>query len=301
MTAALHCLPKELQQWRHADLAGYHRPGMAGHPRVHLLHGNGFCALTLAGLARQLPADWSLWLTDVPGHGGSAQPNHKMPDWRAMAATVADGVARQANVAGDGPVIGIGHSLGGVLTLLAADQHPEIFSRIVLLDPVLFAPEIVIAQRLMRLSGAWRHTALVKKVGKRRAHWPDAEAMAAELGQKALYRHWPAEILRDFIDGGTQRLPDGSVQLACDPRWEASIFGSYPKGLWHAVRKVRVPVDILVADNSYGFIPRAARRAAKLNVNVRWHAFGNSHCFPMAQPAETAHHLQRLIAAQTAN
>ena len=37
------------------------------------------------------------------------------------------------------PVIGVGHSLGGMLTLLAAAKKPDIFQTIILLDPPLFS------------------------------------------------------------------------------------------------------------------------------------------------------------------
>ena len=81
--------------------------------------------------------------------------------------TVADAIYKQANVAQDGPLIGIGHSMGAVLTLLAATKYPDLFSEIILLDPVLFKNEMIIAQQLMRATGTWRHRALIKSVSNR--------------------------------------------------------------------------------------------------------------------------------------
>src|SRR5690554_7466205 len=84
--------------------------------------------------------------------------------------------------------------------------------------------------------------------------------MRAELSQKGLYKHWVPEALEAFIEYGTKPVSNG-IELSCDPAWEASIFGSYPRGLWEAVRKVSVPVEIMVASDSYSFIARSARRA----------------------------------------
>ena len=274
---------------------GYVREGQPGAPQLHFLHGNGFCALTLAAIAERMPQDSTLWLTDVPGHGGSEQPKQRMPEWPAMARAVADAL-QQNNRAGK-PVVGVGHSMGGVLTLLAAARQPQLFSRIILLDPVLFSPEIVLAQQISRTTGIWKRTALVRSVSKRRQQWPDEQNMFDDLRSKGLYRNWQPEVLQAFCQGGSYDH-QGQRQLSCDPRWEGAIFGSYPRGLWHAVRQVKVPVDILVAKESYGFILRSAKKAAAVNPNIRWQMFGNSHCFPMEQPVQTADKILQLLAAQ---
>ena len=283
-------LSAQLTPWSDAGLAGWTRPGAESAPAVHVLHGNGFCASTLWPAAQLLSADWNLFLTDVPGHGGSAQPDHKMPDWQAMAARIGDALERRWPE----PVLGVGHSMGGVLTLLLAAARPQLFSRIVLLDPVLFSPEILLFQQLARKSGLWKRTALVKNVAARRREWPDADSMMADLQRKKLYRQWQPEALQAFIAGGTHTTASG-LALNCDPAWEASIFGSYPRGLWHAVHSIQVPVDILVASDSYPFIARAAKRAAAANPNIRWQSVAGSHCFPMEQPQLCATLVQELL------
>ena len=281
------------------NISGFYRQGSTQGKRIHFLHGTGFCAMTLAAIASRLNEEDNIWLTDVPGHGLSTHPNHHVPHWKKMAYNVADAISKQADVYNQGQLIGIGHSMGGVLTLFAAAKYPSLFSRIILLDPVLFKPEIIIAQRLLRATGAWRHSALVKAVSKRRTTWSNAQEMYDELKQKALYRKWQPEVLQDFITFATeqQQTANGNSQLSlrCQPSWEASIFGSYPKGLWQAIRKVNIPVDILVAENSYSFIPKAAKRAQQLNPNIRWQPFGENHCFPMEQPEQTANIIKSLL------
>lgn len=275
------------------QLKGYARAGQhADAAQLHFLHGNGFCAATLAAVAEYMPAETQLWLTDVPGHGGSEQPEHRMPDWRAMARAVAD--ALRQNNSDANAVVGVGHSMGGVLTLLAAARDPKLFSRIILLDPVLFSPEIVLAQQISRTTGIWKRSALVRSATRRRQSWPDPATMFNELKAKGLYRHWRPDVLQAFVEDGG-RFQGGKYQLCCNPRWEGAIFGSYPRGLWHAVRQVNIPVDILVANNSYGFIQRSVRRAAQINDNIRWQTFGDSHCFPMEQPQQTAEKIRELL------
>lgn len=264
-------------------------------PRVHFLHGTGFSAMTLAPMASVLPDAWDLWLTDVPGHGLSEQPNHKMPDWPALADSVAETISISADINNKGPMIGVGHSMGGIVTLFAAVKYPKLFSRIILLDPVLFNTEILIAQQLMRTLGVWKKSALVRSVRQRKSSWNNVDEMLQELKQKQLYRLWHPAAMSAFGQYAAKENKDGSVKLLCDPKWEGSIFGSYPKGLWKAIRKVDIPVDILVADKSYSFIPKGANKAANINKNITIHKFGNHHCFPMEQPEETASFIEQLI------
>lgn len=276
---------------------GYQRLGSKDNKdskRLHFLHGTGFCSMTLAPIASQLPEEWSLWFTDVPGHGLSNKPKHRMPDWNKMAMTVAKAINQQANVQQDGPVIGVGHSMGAVLTLLAAAHYPQLFSRIILLDPVFFKPELVIANHLMRVTGAWKNYALVRSVNKRCAQWPNVEEMKSDIASKSFYRNWHPQVIENYVTYGSKENITGDIQLACDPRWESAFFGSYPKGLWKALRKVSVPVDILVAKKSYSFIPKAVKRAAKVNDLIQWKFFDGTHCFPMEQPGETASCIKQL-------
>ncbi len=266
--------------------------------RVHFLHGTGFSAMTLAPLASLLPNDWELWLTDVPGHGLSEQPNHKMPDWPALAESVAEALLNYADVERKGPLVGVGHSMGGIITLFAAVKYPQLFSKIILLDPVLFNTEIIIAQQLMRTFGVWKKSALVRSVSQRKSHWSNVEEMLDELKQKQLYRLWHPAAISAFGQYGANVNADNSVDLCCSPEWESSIFGSYPKGLWKAVRQVNIPVDIVVANKSYPFIPKSAKKAAKINNNIALHHFGNHHCFPMEQPEASARFIEQLISRE---
>lgn len=291
---------EKYQKWQQKSKSqmtvnGYYRAGAKAGKRIHLLHGTGFSAMTLAAMASQLPEDSAIWLTDVPGHGQSTQPSKGMPDWQKMANTVADAIYKQANVAQDGPLIGIGHSMGAVLTLLAATKYPDLFSEIILLDPVLFKNEMIIAQQLMRATGTWRHRALIKSVSNRTSTWPSLEIMNNEIAIKPFYKPWHAQVINDYCRYSTITNEDNSVKLSCSPKWEASIFGSYPKGLWRAVREINLPVNILVANNTYFFIPSAVKRAAKVNKNIKWQMFGNHHCFPMEQPIEAAIELTKIM------
>jgi len=276
-------------------LTGFYRKGQKNSKRIHFLHGTGFSALTLKEMASHLPKEWQLWLTNMPGHGHSCQPKHIMPDWQEMAANIAKQMTQVADIEHNGPVIGVGHSLGGVLTLLAASKYPHLFSRIVLLDPPIFIRSLLATQNILRKTGLWKKAPWVKAVRNRTQTWPNKEKMREELICKKLYKHWQPQVLNDFIESATIATHDGKVRLACDPKWEANIFGSYPRKLWKSIAKTSVHVDIVIAQNTYSFIKPAAKRARRQSRFIHCHYFGNNHCFPMEQPQETATFLVSLL------
>jgi len=123
--------------------------------------------------------------------------------------------------------------------------------------------------------------------------------MKDELSRKALYKQWPSVVMDDFIQSGTKRLSDNTITLACNPQWEAALFGSYPKQLWKHIKNLKTQTDIVIPDNSIAFIPSAVRKAVKINSNIKAHwpesnTFIN-HGFPMEQPKETASFIQQLL------
>ncbi|MEW2503430.1 alpha/beta fold hydrolase [Amycolatopsis sp. CA-161197] len=85
-----------------------------GEPAVLLLHGLGATGTVWDGLTELL--DRRVLVPDLPGHGGSAPlPAYSFP---ALAAEVAAGLDEA------GPVVVVGHSLGGVVALeLASGRH----------------------------------------------------------------------------------------------------------------------------------------------------------------------------------
>ncbi|MDP2549249.1 alpha/beta fold hydrolase [Oceanobacter sp. 4_MG-2023] len=288
------------------SICGYWRQGRVGQPVLHLLHGNGFSGLSLLALGNALPEDWSLLLSDIPGHGGSAPTAHRgFPDWRLLAADlthfVQQVVATEWTLLPDSghlprpEVVGVGHSMGGILTLMMAEQCPDLFQRLILLDPVLFPPALIGSQKLLQVTHLWRHNPLVRRAAARRARWESPAAAAEYLGSKSLYKDWHVLAFNGFLTTGLRPAGagTGAVELACAPQWEALIFASAPLGLWRAVRNMPVPVHLLVATTGFSFIAPGARRAARLNPLMSVETVAGNHCFPMEHPEPTA---RRMVA-----
>ena len=286
------CGTSRWELYEKVDISGYLRQGDNEEVTLHLLHGNGFSSGSLFALADAMPPAWTLMASDLPGHGLTPVSEGEWPDWNAMADLLAQNVVSEVGK----PVVGVGHSLGGIITLLMAAKYPSLFSQVILLDPVLFPPHILVGQRVIHKTGLWGKLPLVKKAMKRQSAWDSHADMARSLKGKSLYKHWHPVALDGFCKTGS-RVNDQGVTLACAPSWEAKIFGSAPAGLWGAVQSLKVPTHILVADHGFDFIPTGVKRAQRLNRQVSSQMFGGSHCFPMEKPTETARVIQDILSA----
>lgn len=257
----------------------------------HYLHGNSFCAATLLPLVEELGPHYGHLLTDIHGHGRSNKEQVGQPDWNTMAQEIAHNISVRNNSS----IIGVGHSFGGVLTLLMAAEFPHLFDRVILCDPVIFTPSVLLGQRVLRKTGVWRKTKLVAASHNRRSKWDNFELAYTELRSKSLYRNWTDEAFDYFMQYGTKIDQSGEVSLACSPSWEASIFASYPRRLWKLISQISVPVDILVAEKTYPFVAKAARLAAEKNPHVKVRNFGRTHCFPMEEPQALAEVIKQTL------
>jgi len=133
----------QLTPWSYPTREGFTLRGWhtvpSGKPVIHFLHGNGFCGLVYEPMLARLSEHFDLWLCDVQGHGDSDHPGVFL-GWNRNAELAVEAFQAHRTLWGNAPVYGVGHSFGGVLTCLIMAEHPELFQRSVLLDPVLFTP-----------------------------------------------------------------------------------------------------------------------------------------------------------------
>ena len=102
----------------------------AGAPLV-LLHGVGMCAAAWAPQIEAFAPARHVFALDLPGHGGTDMlPGAPLlPDYVAWAAAA-------IRALGAGPVALAGHSMGALIALGMAVEHPDLLDRVALLNPV---------------------------------------------------------------------------------------------------------------------------------------------------------------------
>jgi pimeloyl-ACP methyl ester carboxylesterase len=209
--------------------------GRAEDPPLLLIHATGFHGRCWDGVIRELKEAYRIIAVDMRGHGRSEKTG-PIDDWAQPARDVA---ALVADLRLEG-AIGVGHSMGGHCLTQIAAANPRAFKRLLLIDPVIMAPETY-AQRLF--PPGTEHP-----VARRRNAFASWEAMFEIFSHRSPYSLWRRDVLEDYCRYGVMPAAAGGVELACPPAIEASIYlGSIGTDIYDLVRKVEQPVVILRA------------------------------------------------------
>jgi pimeloyl-ACP methyl ester carboxylesterase len=228
-----------------------------------------------------------------------ARPLWPGTDPRSIASwdPLADDLAATLEAHGVRDVVGVGHSLGGVLTAFAAARQPRLFQRLVLIDPVLFSGIRASMWGWTKRLG-WTHRLdLVRKARRRRDHWPDLAAVRAGWRSRELFRRFDGQAFDDFVESAVRDDGAGGVTLRYPKLWEARIFETTPHNPWPRLRNLELPVLVLRGSDSDTLLPGAARKVSRQVADASvTEIAGTTHLLPFERPLEVADRIARAAA-----
>jgi pimeloyl-ACP methyl ester carboxylesterase len=243
---------------------------------LHFSHANGFPAACYRKMFSYLEHDFEIGFVEAIGH----DPRRPVTDgWPHLVAELLERVERYGE-----PVLGVGHSLGGYLTALAALKRPGLFRAIILLDsPILGRWQGTVFGVIKRFGLADRVTPAGATRGRRDA-WATAEEAYAHFRNKKAFERFDPDCLRDYVTLGTAPCPHG-LRLAFDPAIEARIYRAFPHGLDRELPRLRVPAGFICGRES-----SESRRIglATTRRHFRLTRIEGGHLFPFEQPAAAA-------------
>ncbi len=267
--------------------------GGEGH-EAHFLHANGFCAGTYNPFVKYLISDLKITATDVRGHGDStAHTSRRIRHWNIFAEDLKNFIDKKMNA----PVIGIGHSLGAVTTYMAAAMYPNLFSGIILIDPVILPKRILFMMSLMRLTGFIGKFHLAKGARRRKKEFSSKqEALRRFTNGRGIFKTWSPEFVDAYLECGLLEADENTAVLKCDPELEAQIFESAPADAWSYGRKIKCPVLAIRGEKSDTFYADAAESLKKtIKDYTLVTILGTGHFVPMEKPEECARVIREFI------
>ena len=216
-------------------------------------------------------------------------------DWRPLS----DDLLRFLSDRGPDPVIGVGHSVGAVVTLRAALLDPRKFCALVLIDPVLFVPPFIAMWSIIRALGLKdRVHPLILGALKRRRTFDDLETVFRGYRNRPVFRYLSDEYLRAYIEGITKPSSNGGYELAYSPEWEVQIYrtGLHDFDIWRGLPKLEVPTIFIRGTETDTFLENAARLVKQKQPKVRMEALENStHILPLERPKEVFDIMQSFL------
>lgn len=261
---------------------------------LHFLHANGYPFFCYEPLLNLLQTEYSVFGMSLRPLWENAKPEN-IDDWHIFS----EDLLRFLKDYNAGPVIGVGHSIGAVVTLRAALHDPGKFRALVLLDPVLFVPSRLVLWNLVRAMGLGnRLHPKIPGALRRRHTFDNLDLVFQGYRNRPVFRHMSDENVRAYIKGMTRPSENGGFELVYSPEWEACIYltGLRDFDIWRDLPRLEVPTLFLRGAESDTFLENAAKLVKRKQPAARLETLEKStHLLPLERPREVFDLMQSFL------
>src|SRR5690349_13560603 len=266
--------------------------GSSGQP-LHFLHANGYPPTCYTSLFESLQTQYHVFGMLLRPLWKDSKPE-RIRTWEPFSEDLLQFLESTTS-----PVVGVGHSIGAIVTLRAALCDPGKFRALVLIDPVLFVPGFMLRWQLVRRLGLgdWLHP-LIAGTKKRRREFNDLEMVFRSYRKRSIFRYMSDENLRIFIKGITLPTGNGVHELVYSPEWEAQIYrtGLQDFDIWRDLPRLEVPTLFLRGGETDTFLEDAAKLVKRKQPKARVETLEKTtHLLPLERPGEVFDIMQSFL------
>jgi len=251
-------------------------------------HANGFPASVYNPIFHMMENDFHTMGLNFCGASGCRidclEGSRRFKNWIPLA----DNIIRFIELVVGEPVVAAGHSMSGTIIAIASVMRPDLFKKIVLLDPVFLHPKIMNFMRFLALTRQRHRTPLAVGARRRRDNWTSRKEAREYFSGKSLFNCWDERMFDSYIENGLVETPDG-VELAFPKGLEAFLFGSIPTSKWKYIKRMKKETMVVrgeksdvLTDDTWEFLKRTRPDVEYLELPKL------GHLFPMQAPEMTA-------------
>lgn len=176
---------------------------------VIMVHATGLCSAVWNPIATKLSQTKHVMAFDQRGHGDSDKS-----DSGNSFELIGEDLASIIEILGESQIFVVGHSSGGIATLIADHLLSGQIAKAMLVET--------------RILDGQRSGGILKKradqTRRKRTIWENRNTMYEAYRPRDAFKNWTEECFISFIERGTKLLPDGKAQLKCSPEIEASFY-----------------------------------------------------------------------------
>ena len=260
---------------------------------IHLSPANGIPIASYAGFIEQFNGDYSFTGMDSRG----AWLDQVEPTNSFGLEAFADDLIEAIEQTYDAPIIGMGHSHGGLITAAAAVKRPELFSKLVIIETASMpTPTVGWLVTHTPKALAMKLFPIVRSSYKRQRIWPSREAFYRRYRNHATFRRFTERAMRDYVEYGLRQRDDNQYELSYHPSWESHIFRTVGFA-WNQLRKLKVPSLLIRAEHSNLY---SAEQFTQYNAALECcvdtvEIPGAHHLLTHENPIETAQFIQQWL------
>lgn len=219
------------------DLQFHYLEWSGNGPPVLLLHGRGLCAQVWRLTANALASHFRVIAMDLRGHGASDKPGKYGWD------EVAPDLKRFIESLDLNDVLLVGHSRGAVVATLGGALVRDRIRGAILIEPGIPVPNPE--------KGSHDDRSAAARIARgRRSTWPDRQTIFDRYSKAPVFKYWKTEILWEYINFGTEELPDGQIELKCTPEIEGEFTAAQaPDNLNELLELIDFPIHLITSEN----------------------------------------------------
>jgi pimeloyl-ACP methyl ester carboxylesterase len=265
-------------------------------PTLIFSHANSFPASTYRVMLDSLRGrGFEVYAIEKYGH----DPQYPVTDnWPHLVRQLADFV-RACIPANAPPPWLAGHSLGGILSLMCAAQHPELARGVLLLDsPIVSGWRARVLGQVKRAPRLMRRLSPSQVSRRRRDQWEDRQVVFEHFRGKKTFAAWDPRVLHDYVDHGVIEA-DGGWRLAFDREVESRIYDTLPHHIESLLKRhpLRCPVTLIGGLQSAEFRRAGGIESTRRITQGRVMMIDGTHLFPMEKPQATAAAMEACLCA----
>jgi len=254
---------------------------------VHFAHANGFPSASYQQLFAALPSEFEVLALSQFGH------NPQFPVNKNLANLVDELLDYLQNTLTQ-PVYAVGHSMGALVSYMAACEAPELFKGVIMLDPPIASGTASWMFKLAKLTPLIDKISPAGKAATRCQSWPLEIDLVGYFKNKALFKDFTPECIEDYVKAAIS-IRDGRQVLAFDATVEAQIFRNVPDNIHGYYKRITVPSYLITAEHSQVCIPAYLDHFVR-NTNIEHHKVADvGHMFPLEKPREVANLIKQKI------
>ena len=247
---------------------------------LHFAHANGFPAPSYQQIFNEFPEDFEVHALTKFAHSERFPVNANLGN---QVAELVDYLVHQVAK----PVYVVGHSMGAVVSFMAACERPDLIKGVIMLDPPIASGLARVAFRLLKYSPLIDKFSPAGKAKIRCQSWPLGTDLVAYFKAKALFKNFKLECIQDYVSAAIEEL-DGKLQLNFDAQIEANIYRNVPHNLNRYYKRLSVPGLLITGSHSDVCIPSFLGAFVKKS-NIEHVIFKDGgHMFPMEKPTQVA-------------
>ncbi|MBF5007059.1 alpha/beta fold hydrolase [Diaphorobacter caeni] len=258
---------------------------MPNRPAIVFSHGNSFPGGTYNVLLNDLrQRGFDVSAVDRFGHEERYQVTN---NWPHLVQQLADFAGEQVERTGQ-KVYLVGHSLGGILSLMTAARHPDLACGAQLLDSPILSGWRASAVNMVKRAQVVGSLSPGKISRARRNTWASTQEAFDHFRHKKAFARWDERVLWDYVTHG---LVDsaGKRVLAFDRAVETAIYNTLPHNLAPLLKKHPLQCPAAFIGGLESVEMRQVGMALTQRVTAgRIMMIDGSHLFPMEQPHTTA-------------